>query len=605
MAETPIALWVYDLSHGMASAWGHMLTGTPVDGIWHTSLVLWDMEVFYGQGISIMRPGSTHHGQPVKKLDMGTTLIDKDTFMEYIHGLREQYTASAYHLLEFNCNTFTNDVLGFLNNRSIPQDILDLPKRIMATPFGQQMRPMIDQMFRGPSRPEAQDAVTSFLPATTAEAETITSNLQICSSEASLRNVLQKSPAVAVMYTSVTCPPCQAIKPYFEELARSHGNAPKRIEFVIVDVSVGAGPLIARSSEFGGPVSATPTFILFAGGRKAGECKGTNRRELKTQVQLLEMDVWPPHPHSRAAVPELQALSRTLAPVTFATFPALPTLEAKLQETLSASILQADDRELLSSRTIKYLSSLPPSPSKPPNSPLDPSHLAEWSRATLAALDSVEPSRIFPILDTHRLALARDAKRLAQSPTYAQFLETLVQKFSNDDRLIKCQDRAVLLTLIRLFSNSLVEQNLAAVLLMPKNVQVRSGVVQLGVRGLLSHETSVRTAAAGFSWSVVGRIYDARERGVQGMEDEDFVVEWASALVEAIGREQEVQVLHRLVASLALLYYKTPYVENLKSLLQVLDLTAIFGAKIDVVASHKDDKQVVQLMTELRTLLHS
>jgi len=55
---------------------------------------------------------------------MGSTQLDKETFLSYIEGVREVYSADRYHLLDFNCNSFTNDVLGFLNGRGIPSDIL-------------------------------------------------------------------------------------------------------------------------------------------------------------------------------------------------------------------------------------------------------------------------------------------------------------------------------------------------------------------------------------------------------------------------------------------------------------------------------------------------
>ena len=55
---------------------------------------------------------------------MGSTQLDKETFLSYIEGMREVYTADRYHLLDFNCNSFTNDVLGFLNGNSIPSDII-------------------------------------------------------------------------------------------------------------------------------------------------------------------------------------------------------------------------------------------------------------------------------------------------------------------------------------------------------------------------------------------------------------------------------------------------------------------------------------------------
>lgn len=83
------------------------------------------MEVFYGQGIDIVSPpGTTYHGTPLQQLPVGRTRLDKDTFLAYVEGIREIWTADKYHLLEFNCNSFTQDVLSFLNGRSIPQEII-------------------------------------------------------------------------------------------------------------------------------------------------------------------------------------------------------------------------------------------------------------------------------------------------------------------------------------------------------------------------------------------------------------------------------------------------------------------------------------------------
>ncbi len=66
------------------------------------------------------RPGTTHHGQPMKVIDCGRTEIDEETFHEYLVSLREMYTPSAYHLMDFNCNHFTADVVGFLTGATIP-----------------------------------------------------------------------------------------------------------------------------------------------------------------------------------------------------------------------------------------------------------------------------------------------------------------------------------------------------------------------------------------------------------------------------------------------------------------------------------------------------
>ncbi|ORY74499.1 PPPDE putative peptidase domain-domain-containing protein, partial [Leucosporidium creatinivorum] len=408
MAE-PIQLYVYDLSNGLARTLGPQLIGKPLEGIWHTSLVLFGLEVFYGQGISVVSPpGTTHHGTPHKTLDMGSTQLDKETFLSYIEGVREVYSADRYHLLDFNCNSFTNDVLGFLNGRGIPSDILNLPAEILATPFGQSMRPMIDSMFRGRAAPAAADAVRSTFanlpPAGAApqapnpSGQSLASNLQICTSTANFHSVLRKSKATAVMFTSKTCPPCEAIKPYFEELARTHSAGTKRIEFVLVEMGVGEGGQVAQSEG----VRATPTFVFYSSGKRVGECKGADRGELKTQIQLLEMEVYPAHPHTKLSLPHLTALSRTLAPVTHTAFPALPALSTKLNSILFALTIPAESTTVLTKTVISYLATLPAPPAKP-TSPLPPTLLKSWSTATLQALDALPAKDWFPIVDLWRL----------------------------------------------------------------------------------------------------------------------------------------------------------------------------------------------------------
>lgn len=41
---------------------------------------------------------------------MGPTQIPPEIFDDYLSDLKERYTAGNYHLLEFNCNSFTQDV---------------------------------------------------------------------------------------------------------------------------------------------------------------------------------------------------------------------------------------------------------------------------------------------------------------------------------------------------------------------------------------------------------------------------------------------------------------------------------------------------------------
>lgn len=57
---TPVKLYVYDLSNGLARQLSLQLTGKQINGIWHTSVVVFGKEIFYGQGVCITPPGRSH-----------------------------------------------------------------------------------------------------------------------------------------------------------------------------------------------------------------------------------------------------------------------------------------------------------------------------------------------------------------------------------------------------------------------------------------------------------------------------------------------------------------------------------------------------------------
>lgn len=273
--------------------------------------------------------------QPHKTEDLGTTSIDKDTFMEYIEGIREMYTSERYHLLDFNCNNFTQDVASFLTGNSIPQDITDLPKEFLSTPFGQSLRPMIENMYTGGYRPDASQAVPGLVndglrqtapgashhqqqpsqDASTSSnsnpaAQGLTSPLTVCSNLASFQNLLSSNDAFVVMFTSASCPPCmllpiefryrpsseftfsgRTIKPIFEDVAMQHAPtasssllpklAQQRVAFAIVDTSIG------REVSANCSISATPTFQFYLKGQRSHELKSSDPGELKMQTALL------------------------------------------------------------------------------------------------------------------------------------------------------------------------------------------------------------------------------------------------------------------------------------------------------------------------------
>jgi len=46
-----VYLYVYDLTNGMAAMMAPSLIGRPLEGIWHTSIVVYNTEFYFGYGI--------------------------------------------------------------------------------------------------------------------------------------------------------------------------------------------------------------------------------------------------------------------------------------------------------------------------------------------------------------------------------------------------------------------------------------------------------------------------------------------------------------------------------------------------------------------------
>ncbi|KAF4576910.1 DeSI family protein [Pleurotus pulmonarius] len=370
--SVPVQLYVYDLSNGMASRLSRQLTGRQIDGIWHTSVVVFNREIFYGQGIMTAAPGRSHHGTPLRVIDMGETSLDEATWNDYLDDMRDHYTADKYHLLDFNCNSFTNDAVGFLTGRAIPDFIKDLPADFLSTPFGAALRPTIDAMFRAPSasstpvptvsptpstqsppvRPDPNPQLTASLlqaivnqpalpalpppftppaPSSTSASATqsLTGPIHLATNPASFHALLRTHRALVAFFTQQSCPPCRVIEPVFERLAHdaanNTNNASRKggLAFTKVDIGVGLGSALAQEYS----VRATPTFVFFLDGKKVAEIKGADAGELKTQVDLLIWGAWPPHPHTALSS---RALSFSLAPILFAQQPPLAALAAKL-----------------------------------------------------------------------------------------------------------------------------------------------------------------------------------------------------------------------------------------------------------------------------------
>ncbi|VVC90073.1 uncharacterized protein LOC126978780 isoform X2 [Leptidea sinapis] len=144
----PVDLYIYDLTHGLASFLSPAILGRQIEGVWHTAIVVYEREYFYGgSGITSCAPGSTSLGAPQQVEKLGTTFVPFQIFNDYIQGLgTTTYAGSAYHLLDHNCNHFSDEVAQFLCGARVPKHIVSQAERDLPPPLRLALTSMLEQM---------------------------------------------------------------------------------------------------------------------------------------------------------------------------------------------------------------------------------------------------------------------------------------------------------------------------------------------------------------------------------------------------------------------------------------------------------------------------
>ncbi|GMY33940.1 desumoylating isopeptidase 1-like isoform X1 [Fagus crenata] len=168
-----VILNVYDLSQGLARQLSMSFLGKPIEGIWHTGVVVYGNEYYFGGGIQHAPAGSTPYGTPIRVVDLGVTHVPKDVFEMYLQEISPRYTAETYSLLTHNCNNFSNEVAQFLVGATIPDYILQLPNEVMSSPMGALILPMI-QNLETTLKAGAVPQVPQFRPSTVQPSQPVT-----------------------------------------------------------------------------------------------------------------------------------------------------------------------------------------------------------------------------------------------------------------------------------------------------------------------------------------------------------------------------------------------------------------------------------------------
>jgi len=150
MQQFQVILHVYDLSRGTARALSQPLLGFPIDIVPHTGIEVHGVEVFFGGGIQQMSHALVVQDfglRPVRSNVIGHTTISRTQMQDFLASVHPRFTQQTYDVFRNNCNHFADSLARFLlDGRGIPQDIVGLPDRVLASPMGAMLGQAMSQM---------------------------------------------------------------------------------------------------------------------------------------------------------------------------------------------------------------------------------------------------------------------------------------------------------------------------------------------------------------------------------------------------------------------------------------------------------------------------
>jgi len=84
----------------------------------------------------------------VQIIEIGVTHKSQAEFESWLVANSERFSPARYNLMTHNCNNFAHEALlhGLGMNTGVPQWVLDVPRKVMSSPMGQMLQPMLEQM---------------------------------------------------------------------------------------------------------------------------------------------------------------------------------------------------------------------------------------------------------------------------------------------------------------------------------------------------------------------------------------------------------------------------------------------------------------------------
>jgi len=126
--------------------------GQRIEGVWHTGIVAFGREYWYGGKVLSSQPGQAPFPPgPVRQTTLGSTLRTREELEDFLRfEMAPRYTRESYDVLRHNCNHFADEVATFLmQGKHIPDEALLQPDTVMSAPLLGAIRPYLNTWLGG------------------------------------------------------------------------------------------------------------------------------------------------------------------------------------------------------------------------------------------------------------------------------------------------------------------------------------------------------------------------------------------------------------------------------------------------------------------------
>ncbi|KAJ1952937.1 hypothetical protein EC988_003284 [Linderina pennispora] len=579
----PVKLYLYDLSQGMARQLSVAMTGRYFEAIWHSSVVVYGREYYFGQGIMTSTPGATMHGQPVEIVDVGTTFLPADVVEDYVSGMRQEFSADKYHLLKFNCNTFSDSLIKGLTGGSVPDKVKNLPDDFLETALGRQLLPMLESSFGQAAR----SAPAADLPVAAPPLVDF-AKVQSVASYSDLQAKLQQYKAVVVYFTSFSCPPCRVIAPIYEDLVKEKNNASAvAAGHTVLAIKVDCSLQNAVAAPFN--VRSTPTFMFFLDGQLTDQFAGADAGQLRSGLDLLVFSAYPPRKHTRLSPQGLEAVG-----LNYILFKQTASLEPVFKRINESVVASAENDE----KKVSMLAGLA-SLKRDVGGVLEGQHMdvGQVVQQLREVYEFLPLESSFPVVDLVRMVAA--VSPFSLDSVGAELVRKVVADVGSSYSADEAPPKALALLSLRLACNMFAAPQSIGIAL---SAEWRRQTTDLLVSSLLAAEPSVRRTAASLAFNIAAYIARAR-RNQREVDDEDWQIELVSAIIKGVEDEsastdakESVPVVSRLLAALAHILYLAPE--------SILDLARLLNAQqVARSANATSDALVTKVVADIESLL--